>query len=73
MTYEWAHGYWRPEVRKHDAFNVTSFEKLDLDRKSIMSSFLLWHMSTPLVHNWTWSTAMITSALYTMGITLLCR
>ena len=41
------HGYWRPRVRKHGFFNVTSFEKLNFDREWAMSSSLLWHISAP--------------------------
>lgn len=64
-------GYWMPEVRTKDvSFNVTPFEKLDLDRKILLSSILLWHISAI---NWCYMPAILTiSMLYAMGRTSLC-
>ena len=50
MDYDRAQGYWRPEVRtKHSPFNVTSFEKLNLDRKRVRGG-LLWHILATVIH-----------------------
>ena len=48
--YQRGHGYWRPNVRKHGFFNVTSFEKLNLDRDLGMtrpSLGLFWYILAP--------------------------
>jgi hypothetical protein len=71
IDHKLAEGYWRLEVRtKHVSFNVMSFEKLILDRKLLMSSIVLWHISAI---DWCYMPAILaTSRLHAMGRAALC-
>jgi hypothetical protein len=59
-----ARGYWRPTVRKHGFFNVTSFEQLNFDRFQMVPNPgpPLWYISPKMV-NRSYFTAMIKSSV----------